>query len=576
MISSLLSLLLIFSSSGTAENAVRPGELLVDPPTLHCLGFRWYVDGDQNGNAACSIEFRRKGDDGWRAGLELLRVNRETVNRDYESHTCDNLLAGSLFGLEPDAEYEIMLSLSDPDGGKATKTCTVRTRAVPKAPAPKRSLHLYPAKHEGKKELPSFVSLAEAVKRLKPGDHVLLHAGVHTGNVVVERSGTVSAPIVFKAAGDGEAIVQGTNGSDKRPTFNFVVTDQKHIWFEGLTLKGAEWGIRAEATEHLVVRRCRILDVSTGIRTYSERAANWYIADNEIIGRNTQWYPRNSQKASHTGINFFGRGHVVCHNRIRKFWDCLAIANYGIPKKGRDLKCVSIDMYGNDLSEALDDCLETDYGCHNIRVWGNRFWNAHVALSAQPTYGGPIYMIRNCAFNIAGLTLKLHNWCSGLMIFHNTLITPGQAFRSYHRWQNGILRNNLLLGGQRYAMETGSPHPRTSMDYNGWRKTNDPQRFMKWHDDKTWTRYATLEAFAKSTGHERHGVMVDFNVFEKCPFPKPEQFPDPSVYDFGLRPASKPIDSGVVLPNINEDFKGKAPDLGCREFGGTGQIFGPR
>jgi hypothetical protein len=96
---SLLSLLLLFFSSANAEHAVLPGELLIDPPTLHCLGFRWYVDGDQNGNATCSIKFRRKGDEEWRAGLPFLRVNREIVDRDYEAYTCDNLLAGSLFGL---------------------------------------------------------------------------------------------------------------------------------------------------------------------------------------------------------------------------------------------------------------------------------------------------------------------------------------------------------------------------------------------------------------------------------------------------------------------------------------------
>ena len=40
--------------------------------------------------------------------------------------------------------------------------------------------------------------------------------------------------------------------------------------------------------------------------------------------------------------------------------------------------------------------VETDGGVHNVRVFNNRGVNAfHGGYSSQPTFGGPIYFIRN-------------------------------------------------------------------------------------------------------------------------------------------------------------------------------------
>jgi hypothetical protein len=47
-------------------------------------------------------------------------------------------------------------------------------------------------------------------------------------------------------------------------------------------------------------------------------------------------------------------------------------------------------------------------------------------------------------------------------------------------------------------------------------------------------------------------------------------------YDFTLKPKSKAIDAGVALPNINDNFTGKAPDLGALESGQPLPHYGPR
>jgi len=43
------------------ENQVKPKEFVVEPPTLTCLGFEWYIEGDDNRNATVEVWYREKG-----------------------------------------------------------------------------------------------------------------------------------------------------------------------------------------------------------------------------------------------------------------------------------------------------------------------------------------------------------------------------------------------------------------------------------------------------------------------------------------------------------------------------------
>ena len=289
---------------------------------------------------------------------------------------------------------------------------------------------------------------------------------------------------------------------------------------------------------------------------------------------------------SHTGINVYGQGIVVCYNRIAGFSDALAIANFGVPVDDLERHCVAVDFYGNDLSFAQDDCLEADYGCHNVRVYRNRCYNAHTGLSVQPSYGGPIYLIRNEVFGVTALSFKLHNYCCGMVVYHNTCCSAGEGFRSFNRWQNGHFRNNLILGGDPVpdkngnlpnvrAISTGSITPYTTLDYNGYRR-NGPGRFILWYDGEKNASYENLAEFAAGAGHEAHGVMVDYDVFLEATPPKRGLTARPEQWDLRLKPASTTVDRGCVLPNVNDGHHGAAPDLGCHELGSDPPHYGPR
>src|ERR1051325_6290243 len=128
-----------------AQNPIIPGKIFVERPTIHCLGFRWYVTGDDNRNAAVSVVYREKRGGKWKSAQPLFRVKEEIVATGDLQWTAPNLFAGSIFDLRPDTTHEVKLSLSDPDGGRAETNIVVKTRPVPMTKQHGRTLHARPS-----------------------------------------------------------------------------------------------------------------------------------------------------------------------------------------------------------------------------------------------------------------------------------------------------------------------------------------------------------------------------------------------------------------------------------------------
>jgi hypothetical protein len=75
---------------------------------------------------------------------------------------------------------------------------------------------------------------------------------------------------------------------------------------------------------------------------------------------------------------------------------------------------------------------------------------------------------------------------------------------------------------------------------------------------------------------EKHAVQVDMDVCrDKVEFPDPA-VPERPVPDLRIRAGSAAVDAGVALLNINDQYRGKAPDLGAYEEGQALPIYGPR
>jgi hypothetical protein len=494
--------------------------------------------------------------------------------------------------LQAGTAYEFRLVMEDPDGGAPPpKLLTVSTRNVPQVRPDAPRHHVYPADHRDTLPANALRGLEAALREARPGDILTLHAGVYRGPFAAALKGESARPIVIRAAGDGEVILEGAGHNSDL----LDLDGAEYVHLEQVSFRHARTAIRAGKRGQagaigLVVRGCKFSDVVSGIVATSENSRDWYLADNDLEGINPAWYPRPGDnkymEPAHTGINIYGQGIVVCYNRIRRFSDALAIANFGIPVDNLQRHCVAVDFYGNDLSFAQDDCLETDYGCHNIRVYRNRCYNAHTALSVQPSYGGPIYLIRNEVYGITALSFKLHNYCTGLVIYHNTCCSARDGLYSFNRWQNGHFRNNLILGGDPQpdaggnlpnmrAINTGSITPYSSLDYNGYRR-NGPGQFILWYDGVKSVGYQSLAEFAAGAGHEAHGVIVDYEDFVRARPPAVGVMVQPENWDLRLRPTAAGIDRGCVLPNVNDGYEGTAPDLGCYELGSELMHYGPR
>jgi hypothetical protein len=268
---------------------------------------------------------------------------------------------------------------------------------------------------------------------------------------------------------------------------------------------------------------------------------------------------------------------------------------------------VSIDFYGNDIFNMEDNCIEADGGAHNIRIFRNRCFNhAHRALSVQPAFGGPVYFIRNIVYHAPeGGAVKFTASSSGIVVYHNTLIAPVKPMLLAA--SNVHYRNNLILGKsetlETFAVETNTNY--SSSDYNGFRPNEGAEFSFEWSTPPFTTRanfpgeagklavqqqarleagtrvtrkFKTLKEYSEATGQDRHSLLVDYDVFVHVtpPGPDPRTLYKPSDFDFQLRPGSIAVDAGVRIPGVNDDFTGRAPDLGAYEIGRPLPHYGPR
>jgi hypothetical protein len=557
-----------------------------------------------------------------------------------------------------------------------------RTRAEPRPAPGGRTYHVYPPGHTGPKEQPAFAGLLEAYyqaalggdwsraspPRVQAGDTIRVHAGTYLskrdhysheinsryttccatpgdGTYYLTQDGTAEKPIAIVAAGDGEVIFDGDGNT---VLFNLMGGD--HHYFEGLTFRNT--GIAIEAGQKgiagsrgLTVKRSRFVDIGTAIHSDWSGSAGFVVIDNDLLGRERldrlfTWYAikpwidfpdfaESAKMKSFYAIAVYGQGHVFAYNRVRGFHDGIDHVTYGMPddwpNTPRDRRPVSIDIYNNDISVMHDNCIETDGAMHNVRVLRNRCFNAVLgAMSPQPIFGGPVYFIRNIAYNAWWGPTKIHGDPAGIFFYNNTYVGE---FRMLTPASNLHLRNNLILGQgtnpRVFSVDTFTNY--SSSDYNGFRVNPGAAESFAWSSPPfnvvsdyfperkrvsteqlpmsqmsngpgqaagqgrtlAWAQavplekrvFRTLRDYSRATGQDRHSRLVDFDSFVNAPAPDftdPTRVVDPDSIDLSLRAHSRAIDAGTVLPNVTDGFTGRAPDLGAYERDVAPPHYGPR
>jgi hypothetical protein len=501
-------------SGAQPVNAVTPGEFVIDHPTLINLGFEWIIQGDDNRNASVEVSYRKKGETQWKQGMPLFRLQREEIySGDRMDVVVPNMFAGSIIDLQPDTEYECQFVMKDPDGvtGQATKVVSVRTRPEPKPAAGGAVYHVYPFGYQGTKIQPAFEGLlcayntlcsgtdwaTSARPRVKPGDTILVHAGVYkfdrtiytndlpTSNVPFDGTyylwgnGTPEKPIVIKGAGDGEAIFDG-NGA-----FNlFNLKAANYNYFEDLTFRNTEIAIWAGSqciagSKGLTVKWCKFEDIGMAIYSNWQGSSDFYISDNTIIGRNDpkhmigwsgefwrQFAGTDGQRfpplmSSYIAIKVHGPGHVIQYNYVANFHDGIDTETYGNPdgsdaiagplyppREFWDMRTNSIDYLNNYMTNLHDNSFEIDGSMHNIRVMRNMMINsASQPFCNQPAIGGPVYWIRNIAYNAPGGAARLSGG-AGSIFYNNTVFSEltGGTTSNIHFRNNLFLAQNSMVG----------------------------------------------------------------------------------------------------------------------------------
>ncbi|MCB0028894.1 MAG: hypothetical protein KDE28_13355, partial [Anaerolineales bacterium] len=266
-----------------AANPVIPGNIRVDSGYDH-IGVVWEISGDDNLNSQMTLEFRPQGSGAWQPAALAMRaypslsVNGAPLNLNYWG-------ASALF-LEQGVTYDLRLTLTDPDGGGATQVVTGELRAEMVADPAGRQLYVSPGNGGGSgSQGDPFLGLQFAADQAQPGDTFHILPGTYTP-FTIETSGNPGSPISFVATASG-VIVAGDNTDRGVVTIGRFDAITSHIIVEGLRITNGAWGIDAQNTQDILIRRNQIDNVDFGV--YNRRANNWElnqtVCENVIHGR---------------------------------------------------------------------------------------------------------------------------------------------------------------------------------------------------------------------------------------------------------------------------------------------------
>jgi hypothetical protein len=539
-------------------------------PTFHCVGLYWSPEEGAE-SVVCDVKYRSANSGEWKEAIPLWfdargpeehsqmlpdRRGRETKSQ-YEYA---RQYRGSIVNLTPGTEYEIELSLRN-----------TQTRAM--------------------------IRVNTWSEDFPIGKTILLP---ETSNetLVIEESGSPDGYILYTAAPGSSATIDGENKIN-----HCVEIKASYVIIRGLKIKGPKshairidtghdivieecdisgWGLpgvdektqfgkdmeaaifaseadpQSPVIKRVIIQRCRIHHPRYDTNSWSEYRVE---VDPERKKRN--WHPLGAQ-----GVTMYNTGgnHVIRYNEIwsdadHYYNDVLGGGNNfsgaGFPNRDSDI-------YGNRLMNCWDDGIEAEGANCNVRIWGNYIDQTFVKIATAATHVGPLYIWRNVAaqsrskpadttdaagrgpFLKAGSNDKFGG--GRTYIFHNTLLqappSPGMkvslgvniGLSEYGGpMLNHVSRNNILHVTERGSSISNKKVPASQ-------QTND------FDYDLFNGRIQTYE------GSEPHGIRG-----------VPIYDPNNGADEFYLAPNSPGYDAGVRIPNFNDDFTGKAPDMGAYE-----------
>ena len=346
----------------------------------------------------------------------------------------------------------------------------------------------------------------------------------------------------------------------------FDIAARDWIWIEGFeirfygtTTNGC--GVCTLNASHVVVRNNKIHNMQLGIfinwTGSADQGNDTRIEGNEVYDPLVNEWPWAAVKGSFMeGTGIIIRGHIgaiVRDNNVHNFFNGIYTGSSGALENSE--LAFDADIYHNTIHHISDDGLEPEGACVNQRFRNNTVDRSFIYISLAPVTQGPAWILRNTFTNFTGRGIKFADNSDGIvLIYHNTgwtsasNINGADLITSIH---NVVMRNNIFQStGYSFAeVPTGS----TANDWNNdnWYTTRGSTGpHFKWEN----VNFNTISALCGASGLECNG-------YESFP-----GFTNPTGGDFTLLSSSPNIDRGVVLPGINDNFVGNAPDVGAYEF----------
>ncbi len=526
-----------------AANSIVSGSLTSIYPTFENLAFDWDFSGDDNANANVGIRYRPVGVAGWKQGMPLRRISAGSSTGTMNPFSWGNRFSGSLFKLTPGTDYEVELTLSDPNGGSTQQFLNVATRPLPKL-------------NQG------------TIIEFGPGNH----------GTLIPQSGTPGNPMIYRS-----------QFANNPATFSHIDLSGKHdVIITGVTVNNPGGrGIRANGASDFVIAR-NTINARDGIWALSG-ASNGAIFDNAIQGE-TVWAESsmgNSGNNAGEGIFVSGPGNVIAYNDVRGFRD-----NISLLEDAAGINQVNIDIHNNEIRVAADDAIEADFAQGNVRVMDNRITDAFIGISTQPSLGGPTYVMRNSMYNIAHTALKPYRFSEGDVIMHNTIVKVGSGLTSFtsQEFDHALFRNNLAMGGVDVGTINGfSPGNSRGadvrrcatdcdFDYDAVGVTTDasPINASRIYVNGTGISFNSVEQNGLIITGISAADMGPLFPGVSQPTTKAAVLTEHVPQDLRPGPTSPVLDNAEVIPGINDDFLGNGPDRGAYEIGQPLPQYGPR
>jgi len=211
---------------------------------------------------------------------------------------------------------------------------------------PPQTYHLSPAGDDGAAGTAQapWRSLERANEALRPGDTALFHAGDYDGCINPYRSGRPSAPISYRAAGDGEVRLSGGVPRHRPDRWCIAMIKRRHIVVDGFSARdtGETLWLNLEGVEDSDFRNLSFSGVSTknpiamrGIRRcrFADMVAERVCATDNGLISGDMWNNRDAHYnvferlyLSRVGHRPFGLNEGCSYNVVR---DCVFDGRWG-------------------------------------------------------------------------------------------------------------------------------------------------------------------------------------------------------------------------------------------------------